>query len=135
MFENIFSKIGVYFVLSSLFCSMLVAGCGGCEVNNDTDLINKSNAFLQNVPQNGEIEGFVIASCNKCNLGKIKNRRCSLGIKINDQIYEVKNYLDDHSTAHDDDGICNALRIAYVSGKIKGDKFYSDEFTMINSPE
>ena len=135
MFTVMFNKISISFAVFYLLCGIVIGGCGGCQVNNNIDLTKKSNAFLQNVSQDGKIEGFVITSCNKCNFGKVKNKTCSLGIKIDNKIYEVKNYFNNHNTAHDDDGICNALRIAYVSGAIIGDKFYSDEFTMINSPD
>ena len=122
------------FILSCFAVNFLYSGCGGCEINNEVDVNKKSSAFIDYLPSDGMIEGFVIASCNKCNLGIKKDRRCSMGIKVADQVYSVKGHQDDHSSAHDNDGICKALRIAYVSGKIKKDKFYADYFSLMTSP-
>ncbi len=125
-----------YFTLSIIFTasSILYAGCGGCQVNNNVKPKQESSAFITNVPYDGQIDGFVVASCNKCNLGKYGNRKCSMGIKINQLVYEVKGYEHDHGKAHNDDGICNALRIAHVSGKIKGYSFVPDSFQLMDRP-
>ena len=130
MSYNIIKIAVIYFILMNI----MYAKCGGCEINNKVDLHKKSSSFINDVPSNNQIEGFVIASCNKCNLGQNKDRRCSMGITISDKVYAVKGHQDDHSSAHDTDGICNSLRIAYVSGKIKRDIFYADYFSLIKSP-
>ena len=86
------------------------------------------------MPSNGEIQGFVIASCNKCNLGKSTDKKCSMGIRVNDKVYVVEGDSHNKKESHKQDGICNALRVAYVSGKIKGNKFQANDFALINSP-
>jgi len=118
-----------------MFINFVFSGCGSCNINNKVEANTKSSAFIEYVPSDGFIEGFVIASCNKCNLGQKKDRRCSMGIEINEKVYSVKGHHDDHSSAHDSDGICNAIRVAYVSGNIKKDKFHSDYFSLMRSPE
>ena len=119
----------VLFLSFFIFLSnLLMAGCGGCQPQIETDKNSKSSSFISSVPINGKLEGFVVASCNKCNLGKKTDKKCSMGIKVNQMVYEVKNYNHDHSEAHNHDGICNALRIAHVSGKIQGYDFIADTF-------
>ena len=128
-------KIRVLFFLMLIFnINLLIAGCGGCQINNNSDIETSSSIFIESIPANRKIDGFVIASCNKCNLGKYGNRKCSMGIKINQLVYEVKGYDHDHGKAHNDDGICNALRIAHVSGKIKGYTFVPDSFQLMDRP-
>ena len=131
MFNNL-----KYLILSFIFINstILYAGCGGCQVNNNVKPEEESSAFVTTIPYSGKIDGFVIASCNKCNFGQYGQRKCSMGIKVNQMVYEVKNYNHDHSKAHNHDGICNALRIAHVSGKIQGYDFVADTFELIDRP-
>ena len=130
------SKYHIYlFILFFIFSNPVYSGCGGCQINNNMNNINKkSNALIMDIPRNGEIEGFAIASCNKCNLGSYEDLKCSMGIKIKDSNYPVYGYHHNHSNSHDTDGICNALRIAYISGNINNNKFYSNSFVLIDSP-
>ena len=125
-----------YFILSFTLTGsiMLHAGCGGCQVNNNVKPKEESSALVTSIPYSGKIDGFVIASCNKCNFEQYGQRKCSMGIKINQMVYEVKNYDHDHSKAHNHDGICNAFRIAHVSGRIRGYDFIADTFELINRP-
>ena len=52
-----------------------------------------------------------------------------------DKVYPVEgNSIHDHGDPHGNEGFCFAVRVAYVSGKIKKGKFYSDSFTLIESP-
>tara|TARA_B110000467_G_C18322296_1_gene486281 strand:+ start:2099 stop:2503 length:405 start_codon:yes stop_codon:yes gene_type:complete len=110
------------------------AGCGGCQINNIVEDSKKTSAFIQDVPIGGKIEGFVIASCSKCNLGKNKDKKCSMGIQIGNKVFNVSGDNSDHQSSHDSDGICNALRIAYVSGLITNEMFYADNFVLIENP-
>tara|TARA_Y100001935_G_C17248984_1_gene479918 strand:+ start:273 stop:665 length:393 start_codon:yes stop_codon:yes gene_type:complete len=114
--------------------SNLEAGCGGCQIKNNVNETRKLSNFVNQVPKNGKIEGFVVSSCNKCNLGKKNDKKCSVGIMVNEKSYVVKGYQESHEESHNVDGICNAFRIAYVSGNLKKDIFYADSFTMINAP-
>ena len=125
-----------YFILVVTLSSssILNAGCGGCQINNEANPKNESSAFVTTVPYGGKIDGFVVASCNKCNLGKYGEKKCSMGIKLNGIVYNVKNYSHDHSKAHNHDGICNAIRIAHVTGSIQGYDFYADNFQLIDRP-
>ena len=128
-------KTNIKLIIVSLFLSNLVlAGCGKCQINNKKETTKKTSALVTIVPPNGEIQGFVIASCNKCNLGKSTDKKCSMGISVNDKVYAVEGDSHNEKESHKQDGICNAVRVAYVSGKIKGNKFQAKDFTLINSP-
>ena len=115
--------------------SFLSAGCGGCQIKNDIDVTKKSSAFITSLPYNKKVEGFVMASCNKCNLSKSKDKKCSMGIKIGDKVYSLKNDKHDHNAAHNSDGICNAMRIAYVEGVVKSNEIDAKYFQLIESPK
>ena len=131
MFKNLLWFLCLFLMSNT---SILIAGCGGCQINNTQTEKETSSTFIDNLPSNNKIDGFVIASCNKCNLGKINDRKCSMGIKIDNKVYSVYGYKEDHKSAHESDGICNALRVAYVSGKVSYNTFYPDTFKLVNKP-
>ena len=124
-------SIIIIFISSPIFAS-----CGSCQVQNKTPISKKSSAFVTTVPESGNIEGFVLSSCGMCNFGYKKIRGCSLTIKIGDTVYPVEGTnIRNHGDPHSQEGFCSAVRVAHVSGKIKKDKFHSDSFTLIESPE
>ena len=129
-----FKKRVLFFLMLIFNINLLIAGCGGCQINNNSDIETSSSIFIESIPANGKIDGFVVASCNKCNLGKISDRKCSMGIKVDNQVYSVYGYNESHEAAHKSDGICNALRIAHVKGKISYKTFYPDTFNLMIKP-
>jgi len=122
------------------FSTMTFAGCGSCQTdhhaaNTPTSNIKKSSALITSIPKSGEVEGFAIASCGMCNFGYKKVKGCNLTVKIGDKIYPVEgSNIHDHGDPHGSEGFCFAVRVAYISGKIKKGKFYSDSFLLIESP-
>jgi len=125
------SLITILFILNPIFAS-----CGSCEVQNKTVIAKKSNSLVTTIPNTGDIEGFVITSCGMCNFGYKENKGCSLTIKIGDTVYPVeKTSIHDHGDAHSKEGLCSAVRVAYISGKVENNKFYSDSFTLMESPK
>jgi len=118
----------------TLITSALMAGCGGCEIKNEINKNIKSSSFISSLPIDGKIEGFVIASCNKCNLGKKDDKKCSMGIQIGDRTLRIKDIKHEHTEAHSSDGICNSLRIAYVEGTRMMNYFDASYFKLIESP-
>ena len=133
--------LNVKHIVSSLIIlilgtSFIFSGCGSCAGDSKVIVSKKTSALVTAIPESGNIEGFVISSCGMCNFGYKKIRGCNLAIKIEDKIYPVEGTkIHDHGDPHSKEGFCSAVRIAYVSGKIKKDKFYSDSFTLIESPE
>ena len=133
-------------ILSYLFTivisiNFVIASCGskscGSHENPKEELVKgKSSALVTSIPESGDIEGFVITSCGICNFGYRGVRGCSLTIKIGDKVYPVEGTnIHKHGDMHAKEGMCNAVRIAYVSGTMKKNKFYSDSFTLIESPQ
>ncbi len=105
------------------------AGCGSCNVSNKK-AEKPIGDFVTKINQDGTIKGLVLASCGMCNFG-MRNKNCSLAIQINKKSYDVQGTkIDDHGDSHADDGFCNAVRVAEVSGKIKKNKFIVDAFVL-----
>ncbi len=115
--------------------NFVFASCGSCQVQAKPTL-KKSNSLVSTIPESGNIEGFAIASCGMCNFAYKGSKGCSLTIKIGDTIYPVEgSSLHEHGDPHSEEGMCSAIKVAYVSGKIKKNKFYSDFFSLIDSPK
>ena len=97
---------------------------------------NNPNSLVTTIPDSGKIEGFVIASCGMCNFDYKRSKGCSLTIKIGNTVYPVEGTnIHKHGDPHSEEGMCSAIRVAYVSGKVKDNKLYSDFFTLIESPK
>jgi len=134
---NILNKKNISLLLIIIFISSpIFASCGSCQIQNKAPISKKSSTFITTVPESGNIEGFVTSSCGMCNFGYKKIRGCSLTIKIGDTVYPVEGTsIHKHGDPHSEEGMCSAIRVAYVSGKVKDNKFYSDSFTLIESPK
>ncbi|MAV64908.1 MAG: hypothetical protein CBC84_000875 [Pelagibacteraceae bacterium TMED124] len=117
-----------------ILVSNLEAGCGGYQIKNNVDKTKKLSNFVNEFSKNEKIEGFVISSCNKCNLGKNGDKNCSVGVLVNEKSCIEKGCQESHKDLHNIYGVCNAFRFAYVIGKLYKNTFYADSFTMINAP-
>ena len=74
---------------------------------------------------------LVEASCGQCQFG-MKGTGCSLAVRIDGQAYFVDgSSIDEHGDAHGDDGMCNCIRQARVSGEIKDGRFVATSFTVL----
>ena len=130
-------------VLSLMFLALMTnpifSACGSCPGDTDDSTVvvsKKSNSLVTTISTSGEIEGFVIASCGMCNFDYKEIRGCSLTIKIGDTVYPVEGTnIHKHGDPHSEEGMCSAIRVAHVSGKIKKGVFYSDSFKLIESPK
>ena len=122
-------------IVTMFMTNYLYASCGRCSVDPPPPP-KKSNALVTVLPKSGDIEGLVIASCGMCNFGSKNARGCSLEIKIGDTIYPVEgSSVHDHGDAHNDEGLCTAVRIAYTRGKIKKGKLHTRNFVLLESPQ
>jgi len=129
--KNILSLLLILISVSNF----IFAGCGSCQVHTEP-ILKKANSLVSTIPKSGDIQGFAIASCGMCNFAYKGSKGCSLTIKIGDTVYPVEgNSIHEHGDPHSEEGMCSAIRVAYVSGKVKKDKFYSDSFTLIESPK
>lgn len=74
---------------------------------------------------------IVEASCGECKFG-MKGKSCDLAVRIDGKSYFVDGTtIHDHGDAHAEDGFCNAVRKASVTGEIIGNRFKATSFTLI----
>ena len=66
-------------------------------------------------------------------LRKNKNSKsCDLAVRIDGKTYFVDGTtIHDHGDAHAEDGFCNAIRKASVTGTIEKNRFKATSFTLI----
>ncbi|PBJ11779.1 hypothetical protein BSF42_25080 [Flavobacterium sp. ACN6] len=75
---------------------------------------------------------IVEASCGECQFG-MKGKSCDLAVRIDGKTYFVDGTtIHDHGDSHADNGFCNAVRKASVTGTIEKDRFKATSFTLID---
>ena len=73
----------------------------------------------------------VEVACGECKFG-MKGKGCDLAVRIDGKPYFLDGVkIDDHGDAHADDGFCNAVRKAEVTGSIQGDHFKATSFKLL----
>lgn len=73
----------------------------------------------------------VEAACGQCKFA-MKGKGCNLAIRVNGKSYFVDNTkIDDHGDAHAEDGFCNKIRKADVTGTIVKDRFVATNFKLL----
>ena len=122
--ETLNKKNMLLSLLILIFVSSFVfASCGSCQVQAKPVVSKKSNSLVTTIPESGKIEGFSIASCGMCNFDYKGSKGCSLTIKIGDTVYPVEGTnIHKHGDPHSEEGMCSAIRVAYVSGKVKNNE-------------
>lgn len=71
------------------------------------------------------------AACGQCQFG-MKGKGCDLAVRIDGKPYFVDGTsLDQHGDAHAEDGFCNTIRKAEVSGTVVDDRFKATSFKLI----
>ncbi|MHC5002212.1 MAG: DUF6370 family protein [Planctomycetota bacterium] len=76
-------------------------------------------------------EVVVEASCGQCQFD-MPGSGCDLAVRVDGSAYFVDGTgIDDHGDAHADDGFCNAVRHARVSGRVEGDRFVASRFELL----
>ncbi|TGD57725.1 DUF6370 family protein [Flavobacterium humi] len=89
-------------------------------------------SFAIHAQEKKEKTQIVEASCGQCQFG-MKADGCSLAVRIDGKPYFVDGTsLDQHGDAHAQDGFCNAIRKAEVSGKIVNDRFVVSSFHLVD---
>ena len=74
---------------------------------------------------------IVEASCAQCKFQVKEPQGCDLAIRVKGKIYFVEGTnLDAHGDAHEEDGFCNAIRQAKVTGTIKGNRIQVSQFNL-----
>ncbi|QYS88292.1 DUF6370 family protein [Flavobacterium davisii] len=73
----------------------------------------------------------VETSCGLCQFGT-KDKNCTLSIRYQNKVYNViGTTIDDHGDAHANDGFCNTIRKAKVSGTLKEGIFLVQKFNLV----
>ncbi len=72
-------------------------------------------------------------ACGQCQFNQ-PGFGCDLAIKIKGKVYWIDGTtIDEHGDAHADDGFCNKVRKARVSGEIKDNRVKVSDFVLIKS--
>jgi hypothetical protein len=75
---------------------------------------------------------IVDVSCGQCQFGMSEKKGCYLAVRIDGKCYFVDGTaIDSHGDAHKEDGFCNAIRKAEVSGEIKKNRFKVTAFRLL----
>ncbi len=86
-------------------------------------------------PATGKIEKptVVTAGCGQCLLGlKGEKKGCDLAVQIDGKSYFVDGFkMADFGDAHADDGMCNAVRQAKITGEIANGRFAASSFELL----
>ena len=74
---------------------------------------------------------IVETACGDCQFG-MKGKSCDLAVRIDGKPYFVDGTtIDEHGDAHAEDGFCNKIRKASVTGKVVNNRFKATSFTLI----
>jgi hypothetical protein len=109
--------------MMKLICLLLCLFCLGDATwaQTSTPVINSSTDSAR----------IVEAACGECKFG-MKGKGCNLAVRIDGKAYFVDGTkIDEHGDAHADDGFCNKIRKARVSGTIVNDRFVATGFKLL----
>lgn len=82
--------------------------------------------------QSKQTKQVVDVACGQCQFKMKGKKGCDLAVKIDGKSYFVEGTnIDDYGDAHAEEGFCNAVRNAEVTGTIKGDKFVATSFKLL----
>ncbi|MFH6995663.1 DUF6370 family protein [Flavobacterium sp. FlaQc-48] len=74
---------------------------------------------------------IVETACGECQFG-MKGKSCDLAVRIDGKPYFVDGTsIDQHGDAHAEDGFCNKIRKASVTGKVENGRFKATSFTLL----
>ena len=121
-------------LLMSLVVLLVTVGCQG-EATTTTTAEKTPPAVTGNsapVTTTQVVNQTVEASCGQCKFDMKGKDGCDLAVRIDGKAYFVDGSgLDDHGDAHGDDGLCNCIRQATVTGEIKDGRFVSTAFELL----
>ena len=114
-------------IVSIAIVSLSIAGCQEKPVTDKSSKDDAQNSTASQ-PENPKtpattkvVDQIVEASCGECQFG-MEGKSCDLAIRIDGKSYFVDgSNIDDHGDAHGDDGLCNCIRNAKVTGEIQDD--------------
>ena len=96
---------------------------------------NESQVNVKKSPESKPIsrevdDRIVEASCGQCQFGM--QGGCDLAVRFDGKSYFADgSSIDDHGDAHADNGLCNCVRKAKVTGQIKDGRFVATSFEVL----
>ena len=112
--------------IAVLTCLFLLTGC-----QTETDVSESDSKPKILTSTSSFVDQIVEASCGQCQF-EMEDSGCDLAVRIDGKSYFVDgSSLDDHGDAHGDDGLCNCIRQAKVTGKIKEGRFVAKGFSVL----
>jgi len=113
-----------------VLAGLVGSGCG--EAGGGAEGVERG----AETPTTGGVEDVVLtdrlveASCGQCQFG-LPGDDCDLAVRFDGTALFVDGSdIDSHGDAHADDGFCNAVRTARVSGRVAGDRFVATAFEL-----
>jgi hypothetical protein len=76
----------------------------------------------------------VDASCGQCKFG-MAGKGCALAVIDGKPYFVDGTALDQHGDAHAEDGFCNAVRKAEVTGEVVDNRFKAKTFALLPEPK
>ena len=99
------------------------------EVSETHQALNKTES------QKGKgilINQVVETACGQCQFGMREKAGCDLAVRIDGKQYFVDGtHIDGHGDPHAEDGFCQVIRQANVTGEIIDGQFKAESFTVI----
>jgi hypothetical protein len=115
-----------------LFCTFFVGV--GCQ-RNESHLVFEVEPPKISVSGSPVLEvnlTEVDASCGQCQFG-MPGTGCDLAIRMEGKLYYVDgSSIDGHGNAHANDGLCNCVRKATVSGKVVNGRFIASDMRLVD---
>ncbi|MCH1439307.1 MAG: DUF6370 family protein [Rubripirellula sp.] len=108
-------------------------GAAGCQPNENHLVfeVEKPEATTSDNPVLEVNLTEVDASCGQCQF-EMPGAGCDLAIRLNDKLYYVDgSSIDGHGDAHANDGLCNCVRKAVVSGKVVNGRFVVSDMKLM----
>lgn len=108
-----------------LLVGFLVMGCTRQDEKNTTVQIGADPQVFN--------DQVVDIACGQCQFG-MQGGGCDLAIRFDGKSYFVNgSHIDDFGDAHADDGMCNSVRQARVTGTINDDILQVRKITLLNA--
>jgi hypothetical protein len=83
------------------------------------------------VASSGSVDAVVEAACGTCQFD-LPGEDCALAVRIDGTArFVTGTAIDDHGDAHAEDGFCNAVRSARVTGRVEGGRFAVQSFELL----
>ncbi|MBO9635011.1 MAG: hypothetical protein J7578_18020 [Chitinophagaceae bacterium] len=112
--------------MKTLFFALLICSCGLAVTAQDS---TRKAAPKSIILKNKVVE----MACGECQF-KMNGKGCNLAIRIDGKSYFVDGKdIDDFGDAHADDGFCNHISKALVSGEIINNRFKPTEIKLLKN--